>query len=113
MNTRLRLLRQRRELLVLRVQAQRLQLASIAQDWHRPLAFADTLVVAARRMSRYWLIYTLVLAFFVRSRRVSVGLWLGRAWTAWEIYRSLRARGVRVPRPIPRPRSSPPDYANH
>jgi hypothetical protein len=112
-NTRLRLLRQRRELLLLRIQAQRLQLASLAQDWDRPLALADTLVVAARRMSRYWLIYTLVLAFFVRSRRGSVGLWLGRAWTAWEIYRSLHPRGVRALRPVARPRSSRPDFANH
>lgn len=107
MNTRLALIRQRREMLVLRAQAQRLQLEAIAQDWSKPLAFADTLLTAARRLNRYWLLYTLALTFFVRTRRVPLGLWIGRLWTVWEIYRSFRSRPRRahvVNRTVPRTR---------
>ena len=96
MSARLALLRQRREMLVLRAQAQRLEVEAIAQGWHKPLAFADTLLGAARRLNRYWLLYTLALAFFVRTRRVPLGLWIGRIWTAWEVYRSFRPGGRRV-----------------
>lgn len=96
MNARLALLRRRREMLALRAQAQRLEIEAIAQSWRKPMAFADTVVAAARRANRYWLIYTLVLAFVVRTRRVPLGLWIGRMWTAWEVYRSFRPRGRRA-----------------
>jgi YqjK-like protein len=95
MNARLALLRQRRELLVLRARLQRLEIQAIAQDWSKPLAFADSLVAAARRARRFWLLYALALALFVRSRRMSLGIWIGRLWTAWEIYRALRPRDRR------------------
>lgn len=90
MNPRLALLRQRRELLVLRAQAQRLEVEALVQAWHRPLTFADALAAAARRLHRFWLVYALAVALLARSRRVSLGIWIGRIWTAWEIYRSLR-----------------------
>lgn len=105
MNARLALIRRRRQMLTVRAQAQRLELEAIAQDWSKPIAFADTVLAAARRLNRYWLLYTLALAFFVRTRRIPFGLWVGRIWTAWEIYRSLRPRRHRAPsadRTLPR-----------
>lgn len=95
MNARLALLRQRRALLVLRAQAQRLEVEALVQAWHKPLTFADALVGAARRLQRFWLLYALALALLVRSRRIPLGIWIGRIWTAWEIYRSLRPRDRR------------------
>jgi chorismate-pyruvate lyase len=90
-NAYLALLRQRRELLVLRAQAQRLEVAALAQVWQRPLTLADTLLAAARSVHRFWLLYAAALALLARSRRVSLGIWIGRIWTAWEVYRALRS----------------------
>lgn len=97
MNRPLVRIRQRREALILRAQAQRQDVRTIARAWHRPFQFADTTVAGLRRMSRLWPWGAVVLAIALRHRHASIGRWLGRVWGTWKFFRALRPRLLTAP----------------
>lgn len=95
MTERLAAIRKRRDALVARAEAQRQTLGSLSQRWRRTISLADTGLTLARQLRAHWVTVaagTTLLTFVGRGR---LGIWIGRIWMGWELYRSLRETAPR------------------
>lgn len=82
----------RRELLLVKIEDQRMQMTEIAQRWEKPLSVADMGVKAIRFLQTNYLLVAGVAAFLVIRRRGITGLASG-GWRVWRLYRSVIAFG--------------------
>jgi hypothetical protein len=85
-------LAERRERLVTRAAAQRVELAQNIEPWRTPLALADQGLTALRYIRHHpeWIVGIVVLLAALRPGRV--GKWLGRGWVTWQMMHTLRGR---------------------
>jgi hypothetical protein len=92
MNKELIRLTERRERLVTRAAAQRVELAQNIEPWRIPLALADRGMTALRYIKSHpeWIVGIVVLLAALRPGRV--GKWLGRGWVTWQMMHTLRGR---------------------
>ena len=82
----------RRELLLVKIQDQRMQISEIAQRWEKPLAVADMGVKVVRFLQTNYLLVAGVAALLAIRRRGITGLARG-GWRLWRLYRSTLAFG--------------------
>ena len=83
----LELIRQRRELLIMRSELQRLEMAHYAEPWRKPLAVADRGVSLLQRVRQHPATLLAVASVFAYLNRKRPGRMLylgGVAWRAWQ-----------------------------
>jgi hypothetical protein len=90
MTERLAAIRQRRDALVARAEAQRQALGSLSQRWQRTVSLADTGLTLARELRAHWITVAAGTTLMTWMGRGRVGVWIGRIWMGWSLYRSLR-----------------------
>lgn len=95
MNARLTAIARRRTSLVAQVAAQRTEFGRLVQPWQMPLAFADRGMALARRLRAHPLVVAVGVALFTWMGRGRLGVWVGRIWTTWQVYRSLQDQRLR------------------
>lgn len=81
----------KRERLVARVAAQRVELAYQFEPWRARLAMADQGIAAVRTASRHPLLLVGVAALLVVWRPRGAVRWLQYGWMAWQVARKLRS----------------------
>jgi len=86
MNKQLLLVRQRRAELLVKIAAQREQVARAAASWQGPLALADRCQVVARFVRSNPLLLGGLTALLVIRRRGLIGLGMA-VWRGWKLYR--------------------------
>jgi hypothetical protein len=86
MNAHLRLIRQRRRLLLLQVAEQRLAFAQCLAPWRTPLTIADTVIGVAGSVARHPLILVLGSVLLWRVTRGRLLRWGSRLVGAWKLY---------------------------
>jgi hypothetical protein len=86
---RLAAIRQRREALVAQAEAQRQTIADLARPWQSWLALARQSVAIAREWRGHWLTIAAGTALMTWMGRGRWGVWIGRIWMGWKLYRSL------------------------
>lgn len=90
MNARLTTIARRRAALVAQIAAQRTELDRLMQPWRMPLALADRGMALAHRLRAHPLAVAVGVALLTRMGRGRLGVWIGRIWTTWQVYRSLQ-----------------------
>ncbi|HXZ96215.1 MAG TPA: YqjK family protein [Burkholderiales bacterium] len=90
MNSTLAAVARRRQALISRVAAQRVELALLAEPWRRPLLVADKAYRLALVLRRHRAISALLLAMLVPAQRHRVLKWGGTLLTIWELYQAFR-----------------------
>jgi hypothetical protein len=95
MNARLTDIRQRRDALVALAETQRQALGTRVQPLQRTLAVADSGMTIARTVRTHWFTLAAGTTLLTRMGRGQLGVWIGRAWMGWSLYRSLRNQGPR------------------
>jgi hypothetical protein len=98
MTDRLAAIRQRRDAMVARAEAQRQTLHHIAQRWQRTFSLADTGLTLAREVRSHWMTVAAGTTLLTWMGRGRLGVWIGRVWMGWSLFRSLHD---------PRPRRQP------
>ena len=85
-------LAERRATLIARAENQRDTLGRAANQWRKPLAFADQGVSALHYLKQHpgLLAGSALVLALLRPRRV--GKWAQRGWLAWRITRSIRRK---------------------
>ncbi len=81
---------QRRAVLVARAAAQREEIGRLVRPWQASFALADRGLALLRRLRGHPLLLTLGVALLARFGSGRLGVWAGRIWTAWQLYRSLQ-----------------------
>ena len=89
MTKRLATIRQRRNALVTRAEAQRQTLGRLGQRWQRTLSLADTGLTVARELRAHWVTVAAGTTLLTWMGRGRLGVWIGRIWMGWSLYRSL------------------------
>jgi hypothetical protein len=89
MTDRLAAIRQRRDALVAEAEAQRQTLHRIGQRWHRTLSLADTGLTLVREVRSHWMTVAAGATLHTWMGRGGLGVWIGRIWMGWALYRSL------------------------
>lgn len=89
MNKNIELIRQRRELLVMRAELQRIDLALQIEPWKKPLSTLDRALLLVRRMREHSTLIMRTLATFTFSGRTRLGRLLALGQSAWRAYRLL------------------------
>ena len=90
MNTRLVDIQQRRAALTARAEVQRQKVIRFIEPWRTPLSVADRVIGFVKRVGRSPLaIPVAAIALFWLGRKRKQ-LRLGRLWTVWRLYSSLR-----------------------
>lgn len=97
MNARLTDIRRRRDALVVRVETQRQALDALVQPLQRTLAVADSGMTIARELRAHWFTLAAGTTLLTGMGRGRLGVWIGRAWMGWSLYRSLRSGGIERP----------------
>ena len=82
----------RRELLLVKIEGQRMQITEIGRRWEKPLAVADMGVKAVRFLQTNYLVVAGIATLLVIRRRGITGLARG-GWRIWRLYRSAIAVG--------------------
>lgn len=95
MNARLAEVTRRRAALVAKAAAQREEVGRLTQPWQMPLALADHGIALVRTLRAHPLAIAVGVALLVRMRRIRLGVWIERIWTAWQFYHLLREHGAR------------------
>jgi hypothetical protein len=95
MNARLTDIRQRRDALVVRAKTQRQVLGTLVQPLQRTLAVADSGITIAREVRAHWFTLAAGTTLLTGMGRGRLGVWIGRVWIGWPLYRSLRNQGPR------------------
>jgi len=95
MNTNLAAVVRRRQALVSRVAAQRVELVVLAERWRGPLAVADGAYRLGQALQRHPAISAVVVAMLVRTQRHRVLVWSGALLTLWELYQAFREQWPR------------------
>jgi len=92
MNSRVALIRQRREALVARSAAQRAEVARIMRPWRAPLSIADRVASIVQRVRAHPLAIPLGIAllFSMGRSHSRAGIWLSRIWTLWQLFSSIQ-----------------------
>lgn len=92
MSARLAAILQRRASLIERADQQRGDFAAGARRWRAPLAVVDMGIAVGRAVRANPALFagaTALLLYFPKAR---LAIWLGRAWSAWQLFRALRAQ---------------------
>lgn len=97
MNARLADIHQRRAALTARTEVQRQQVSRLIERWRTPLSVADRVIGFVRRVGRSPLAIPVAAVALFWLGRKRKQLRLGRLWTVWRLYSSLRH--ARHPRP--------------
>lgn len=95
MNAQLSAISRRRAELVAKAAAQRSELGRGLQPWQTPLAFMDRGMALARRLRTDPLTLAMGVLLMLGMGHGRWSVWLGRFWTGWQIYQSLRDRQAR------------------
>jgi hypothetical protein len=95
LNAKLTNIRQRREALVARADAQRHALSQLAQPLHRPLTMMDSAMKIAHEVRAHWVTLAAGTTLLTWMGRGSLGVWVGRIWVAWSLLHSIRNLGSR------------------
>jgi hypothetical protein len=95
MNPRLTAIARRRAALVAQAAAQRQDLDRLIRPWQMPLALTDHGIALVRRLRAHPLVIVVGVALLSRMGRGRLGVWVGRIWTAWQLYRSLQDQRLR------------------
>lgn len=93
MNATLSAIARRRQALVARAEAQRQTLTDLSQPWYAGLTLADRAIALAREVRGHWITLAAGALLLTTLGRGRAGVWVGRLWTAWELYRALRHPG--------------------
>jgi hypothetical protein len=103
MNTRLREIKLRKQLLVSRAAAQRGEIAAIAEMWRGPLQLAENAMAVVRALRLHPAVTMLIESLLVAAAFRHHGTllkWSGRSFVGWEMYRAVREVWPRQRRPI-------------
>lgn len=95
MNARLTAIARRRAALVAQAAAQRHELDRLIRPWQMPLALADRGIALVHGLRAHPLAIAVGVALLTRMGRGRLGVWVGRIWTAWQLYRSLQDQRLR------------------
>ena len=87
MNKHLEQIRQHRELLVMRADMQRFDLALQTEPWKKPLGYIDHGVTLVRRVRAHPLLIAVALAALTYVGRKRLGRVVRLGWSAWSAYR--------------------------
>jgi hypothetical protein len=87
MNKRIELIRQRRDLLVMRADFQRFDLAQQIEPWKKPLSYFDRGLTLARRVRAHPTLIAVALAALAYAGRNRLGHVVRLGWSAWSTYR--------------------------
>jgi hypothetical protein len=93
MNPRLTAITRRRAALVARAADQRDEVGRLVDRWHTPLMFVDRGLALVRNIYVRPLALTVGIALLARIPGMGggrLGLWVGRLWTGWRLFHSLR-----------------------
>jgi hypothetical protein len=90
MTERLAAIRQRRDALVARAEAQRQTLSRLGQRWQRAISLADTGLTLARELRAHWFTVAAGTTLLTWMGRGRLGIWIGRIWMGWSLFRSLQ-----------------------
>lgn len=93
MNAKLTAIARRREALVERAEAQRQALTESIRPWRTGLTLADRAIALAREVRAHWITLAAGTLLLTKLGRGQAGVWVGRLWTVWEVYRALRTSG--------------------
>lgn len=97
MTARLAAIRQRRDALVGRAEAQRHTLGHLTHRWRTALSVADTGLTLARELRAHWITVAAGKTLLSWMGRGRLGVWIGRIWMAWSLYRSVSNQPSRTP----------------
>ncbi len=97
MNAKLAAIIRRREALVARAAVQREAIGSEVTGWRRSLLAADLAYRLAQAVRARPLLAVVGVTAFLGARRRRLLLWIGRVFTAWEVYQAFRERWPRGP----------------
>lgn len=89
MTARLDAIRQRRDALVARAETQRRTLGHLSQRWRTTLSLADTGLTLARELRAHWVTVAAGTTLLTWMGRGRLGVWIGRIWMAWAMFRSV------------------------
>jgi hypothetical protein len=98
MSARLKVIRQRRDALVARAEAQRQTLGHLTRRWRTTLSVANTGLALAREVRAHWVTVAAGTTLLTWMGRGRLGVWIGRIWMAWAMYRSVSNQASR---PLP------------
>jgi len=87
MNKHIEQIRQRRDLLVIRSELQRFDLALQIEPWKKPMGYIDRGVALARRAREHPTLVATVLAALAFVVRKRFGRVARLGWSAWGVYR--------------------------
>ena len=94
MNKNIELIRQRRELLVMRAELQRIDLALQIEPWKKPLSTLDRALALLRRAREHSTLIMRTLATFAFGGRTRLGRLVALGQSAWRAYRLfIKAKG--------------------
>lgn len=96
MTERLATIRQRRDALVARAEAQRETLGRLGQRWRTAVSLADTGLTLARELRAHWVTVAAGTTLLTWMGRGRLGVWVGRIWMVWSLYRSVSKQPSRT-----------------